>query len=76
MPKELFWLTLTVALTGLMWIPYILDRARVGPLPRPAVVTVWCGERSEMGVPPDEVRGRISASAAPSIAVATIASSQ
>ncbi len=29
MPKELFYLTLTVALTGLMWIPYILDRARV-----------------------------------------------
>jgi uncharacterized MAPEG superfamily protein len=29
MPKELFWLTLTVALTGLMWVPYILDRAAV-----------------------------------------------
>jgi uncharacterized MAPEG superfamily protein len=26
MPTELFWLTLTTALTGLMWIPYILDR--------------------------------------------------
>ena len=26
MPKELFWLTLTVAMTGLLWIPYILDR--------------------------------------------------
>jgi uncharacterized MAPEG superfamily protein len=27
MPKELFWLTLTVAMTGLFWVPYILDRA-------------------------------------------------
>ena len=26
MSKELLWLTLTVILTGLMWIPYILDR--------------------------------------------------
>jgi uncharacterized MAPEG superfamily protein len=26
MPKELFWLTLTVAMTGLFWVPYILDR--------------------------------------------------
>jgi len=26
MPKELFWLTLTVAMTGLIWVPYILDR--------------------------------------------------
>jgi uncharacterized MAPEG superfamily protein len=29
MSKELFWLTLTVALTALMWIPYMLDRIRV-----------------------------------------------
>jgi uncharacterized MAPEG superfamily protein len=29
MSKELLWLTLTVALTGLLWIPYILDRAKV-----------------------------------------------
>jgi uncharacterized MAPEG superfamily protein len=26
MSAELFWLTLTVILTGLMWVPYILDR--------------------------------------------------
>lgn len=26
MTSELFWLTLTVALTALFWIPYILDR--------------------------------------------------
>jgi uncharacterized MAPEG superfamily protein len=26
MSKELFWLTLTVAMTGLIWVPYILDR--------------------------------------------------
>jgi MAPEG family len=29
MPKEFFWLMLTIILTGLMWIPYILDRAAV-----------------------------------------------
>lgn len=29
MTKELFWLTLTVILTGLIWVPYIVDRAMV-----------------------------------------------
>jgi uncharacterized MAPEG superfamily protein len=29
MTKELFWLTLTTAMTGLMWVPYILDRCAV-----------------------------------------------
>jgi uncharacterized MAPEG superfamily protein len=29
MSKELLWLTLTVALTGVLWIPYIIDRAQV-----------------------------------------------
>ena len=29
MTRELFWLTLTVALTGLLWIPYTLDRIMV-----------------------------------------------
>jgi uncharacterized MAPEG superfamily protein len=29
MSKEIFWLMLTIILTGLMWIPYILDRAAV-----------------------------------------------
>ena len=29
MTRELFWLTLTVILTGLMWVPYILNRAGV-----------------------------------------------
>ena len=29
MPTELFWLTLTAAMTGLMWVPYILDRIMV-----------------------------------------------
>jgi uncharacterized MAPEG superfamily protein len=33
MPKEFFWLMLTIILTGLMWIPYILDRATVRGLP-------------------------------------------
>jgi uncharacterized MAPEG superfamily protein len=29
MSRELFWLTLTVVFTGLLWIPYILDRINV-----------------------------------------------
>jgi uncharacterized MAPEG superfamily protein len=29
MSRELFWLTLTIAMTGLMWVPYIIDRIRV-----------------------------------------------
>ncbi len=29
MPRELYWLTLTVILTGLLWVPYILDRIMV-----------------------------------------------
>jgi uncharacterized MAPEG superfamily protein len=33
MSRELFWLTLTIAMTGLFWMPYILDRASVRGLP-------------------------------------------
>lgn len=29
MSRELMWLTLTVILTGVLWIPYILDRVMV-----------------------------------------------
>ena len=29
MTTELFWLMLTVAMTGLIWVPYILDRIMV-----------------------------------------------
>ena len=29
MTRELFWLTLTVILTGLLWVPYILNRTQV-----------------------------------------------
>src|SRR6202167_849507 len=29
MTPELFWLTLTVILTGLLWVPYILNRITV-----------------------------------------------
>jgi uncharacterized MAPEG superfamily protein len=29
MTPELFWLTLTVILTGLLWVPYILNRTQV-----------------------------------------------
>ncbi|MDP1883549.1 MAG: MAPEG family protein, partial [Bradyrhizobium sp.] len=29
MTREIFWLTLTVILTGLMWIPYVLNRCQI-----------------------------------------------
>ena len=29
MTREVLWLTLTVILTGILWIPYILDRIMV-----------------------------------------------
>jgi len=29
MSRELMWLTLTVILTGVLWVPYIIDRAMV-----------------------------------------------
>src|SRR5437667_6639374 len=29
MTRELFWLTCTVILTGILWIPYILNRCQV-----------------------------------------------
>lgn len=29
MSKEFFWLMLTIVMTGLLWIPYIVDRAAV-----------------------------------------------
>src|SRR6201987_6383250 len=29
MTRELFWLTWTVILTGLLWIPYIINRSQV-----------------------------------------------
>jgi uncharacterized MAPEG superfamily protein len=29
MTRELFWLTLTVILTGLLWVPYVLNRILV-----------------------------------------------
>lgn len=29
MSRELLWLTLTAAMTGLLWVPYILDRIMV-----------------------------------------------
>ena len=33
MTRELFWLTLTVILTGLLWVPYIINRCQVRGLP-------------------------------------------
>lgn len=29
MSRELFWLTMTVILTGLLWVPYLIDRVKV-----------------------------------------------
>jgi hypothetical protein len=29
MSKEMFWLLLTLAITGLLWVPYILERIMV-----------------------------------------------
>ncbi|MBS0530637.1 MAG: MAPEG family protein, partial [Proteobacteria bacterium] len=29
MTRELFWLTCTVILTGLLWVPYVLNRCQV-----------------------------------------------
>jgi uncharacterized MAPEG superfamily protein len=49
MSRELLWLTLTVILTGLMWVPYILDRitvrgmmgAMANPSPRHKAQSPW-----------------------------------
>jgi uncharacterized MAPEG superfamily protein len=49
MTRELFWLTLTIAMTVLFWIPYILDRAAVrglmgamdNPDPRATPQSAW-----------------------------------
>jgi uncharacterized MAPEG superfamily protein len=49
MPKELLWLTWTTILTGLMWIPYILDRIAVrglvgamgNPTPNDKAQSIW-----------------------------------
>jgi uncharacterized MAPEG superfamily protein len=49
MSRELFWLTLMVAMTALIWVPYILDRAMVrglagsmaNPSPGDAPQSAW-----------------------------------
>ncbi len=49
MSKELYWLVLTVAMTGLLWVPYILDRimvrgtmgAMANPSPTDAPQSAW-----------------------------------
>lgn len=43
MTRELFWLTLTVIMTGLMWVPYILDRVQVRGLSG-AMDNPWPGQ--------------------------------
>jgi uncharacterized MAPEG superfamily protein len=49
MPKELLWLTWTAVLTGLLWVPYILDRIQVrglagamaNPTPKDEPQSLW-----------------------------------
>jgi uncharacterized MAPEG superfamily protein len=49
MSKELYWLTLTAAMTGVLWLPYILDRivvrglfgAMANPSPTEAPQSGW-----------------------------------
>lgn len=49
MTRELFWLTMTIILTGVMWIPYTLDRCMVrglsgamaNPSPRAKPQSAW-----------------------------------
>jgi uncharacterized MAPEG superfamily protein len=49
MSTELFWLVLTVAMTGLFWVPYILDRimvrglmgAMANPTPKEKPQSAW-----------------------------------
>src|SRR5262249_41488478 len=51
MSNELFWLVLTVAMTGLFWVPYILDRimvrglmgAMANPSPADKAQSPWAG---------------------------------
>lgn len=49
MTREIFWLTLTVIMTGLLWLPYIVDRiivrglmgAMANPNPRAKAQSPW-----------------------------------
>ena len=49
MTREIFWLTLTIALTGLLWVPYLIDRIQVrgfakamdNPSPRDKPQSPW-----------------------------------
>jgi uncharacterized MAPEG superfamily protein len=49
MSSELFWLVLTIAMTGLLWLPYILDRimvrglmgAMANPSPTDKAQSLW-----------------------------------
>ncbi len=49
MTREIFWLMLTIILTGVMWVPYILDRIKVrglmkamdNPSPRDKPQAAW-----------------------------------
>ncbi|HHJ12944.1 MAG TPA: MAPEG family protein [Gammaproteobacteria bacterium] len=47
MPEELYWLTLTVLMTALMWVPYILNWIREQGL----VQAVWPGDTFDHSQP-------------------------
>jgi hypothetical protein len=49
MSTELFWLMLTVAMTGLFWVPYILDRIMVRGLMGPWLIRARKTSRSRLG---------------------------
>ena len=57
MTRELFWLTLTFYLTGLLWVPYMLNRWQVrgiaAPWPiRPATTSRHAGVGDALDVRP------------------------
>ena len=52
MTRELFWLTLTVILTGVFWVPYIINRTRFAASPAP-----WPIRRATTSRTPNGRRG-------------------
>ncbi len=51
MTRELFWLSLTVILTGLLWIPYIINRCQVRGLSAPWTIHHATPSRMRNGPP-------------------------
>ena len=59
MTRELFWLTLTVVLTGILWIPYTINRCQIrglgGAMANPSRTdkpqSEWANRLSRMTTP-------------------------